>query len=562
MAHPQQTHTALSPSSTANSLSQQLTQHTLLLSITKPSDGFVSAHLFQSNRSLIITLTRSAKTKSCLPSPRKHQKGIDIDYRNLLNCQLTHQDRSTYNLTLSFLHSPHQQDQNLKLKTLTLTGTIEDTNDISQKVAQNWVENLLVRSYEFKGVPRSRRVLIIINPNSGSKKGVKAWSSVVEPILKASTAKYQVIFTTYSGHAGELAEKLDLDSVDVVSCVSGDGLVHEVLNGLGRRKSDFGAAMHKLALTSIPCGSGNALSTNHLGPQHARNVYLATLNVLKGTPVRLDLCSTTQMPDKPQEGQKNSEAIRYLSLLSTSFGMMAELDVGTERLRRLGSIRFVLGYLWGAVRNQQRKIRLDVQLVDKDKQEIKRKFEAYRQTLTQQSVDPNYVPTHPNHDLSDSSGLPPLKYGDIRTKIGSMEESSSANPWTTIKTDILSFHAGILPFMSQELLLFPAKIPGHDGTIDIILQRSDSVWKSLACMIGAETGGLFKNPNCEFMKVKAFRLTIDPEENPRSYVVVDGENMPYRSIQVEIHEKAFQSLSLNSDRCPYFGSIGVPGQIL
>lgn len=173
MAHPQQTHTALSPSSTANSLSQQLTQHTLLLSITKPSDGFVSAHLFQSNRSLIITLTRSAKTKSCLPSPRKHrqspsffliihkrsltqsiettEKGIDIDYRNLLNCQLTHQDRSTYNLTLSFLHSPHQQDQNLKLKTLTLTGTIEDTNDISQKVAQNWVENLLVRSYEFKG---------------------------------------------------------------------------------------------------------------------------------------------------------------------------------------------------------------------------------------------------------------------------------------------------------------------------------------------------------------------------------------------------------------------------
>lgn len=563
MAPPQEAHSALSPSSTANSLSQQLTQHTLLLSITKPYDGFVSAHLFQSSRSLTITLTRSTKTKSCLPSRRKHEKNIDIDYQNLLNCQLTHQEQSTYKLTLSFLHSPHEQDQNLKLKTLTLTGTIEDTNDNSQKVAQNWVENLLLRSYEFKGVPRSRRVLIIINPKSGSKKSLKAWSSVVEPILKASTAKYEVIFTTHSGHAGELGEKLDLDSVDVVSCVSGDGLVHEVLNGLGRRKSDFREAMHNLALTSIPCGSGNGLSANHLGPQHAKNVYLATLNVLKGTPVRLDLCSTTQMSE-PQEGQNNPEAVRNLSLLSIAFGIMAELDVGTEHLRRLGSIRFVLGYLWGAVRNQQRKIRLDVQLVDKDKQEIKRKFEAHRQTLTQQSVDPNYVPTHPHHDLvnSDSSGLPPLKYGDIRTKIGSVEESSSANTWTTIETDIVSFYAGVLPFMSEDLLLFPAKIPGHDGTIDIILQHSDSVWKSLACIIGAETGGLFKNPNCEFMKVKAFRLTINTEEKPRSYVVVDGENMPYRSIQVEIHEKAFQSLSLNSDRCPYFGSIGVPDQIL
>jgi hypothetical protein len=64
------------------------------------------------------------------------------------------------------------------------------------------------------------------------------------------------------------------------------------------------------------------------------------------------------------------------------------------------------------------------------------------------------------------------------------------------------------------------------------------------------------------MKVKAFRLTIDPEEKPRSYVVVDGEDLPYRSIQVEIHERAFQSLSLNTDTGPYFGSIGVPDQIL
>jgi sphingosine kinase len=180
---------------------------------------------------------------------------------------------------------------------------------------------------------------------------------------------------------------------------------------------------------------------------------------------------------------------------------MAELDVGTEHLRRLGSIRFVLGYLWGAIRNQQRRIRLDVQLVEKDKQEIRRTFEAQRQSLSQQAADPKYVPTHSGHSSfeADSNGLPPLKYGDITTDIDSAEESNSDHPWTTIETDIISFYAGILPFMSQELLLFPAKVPGHDGTIDITLHHSDSVWKTLACLVGAETGGLFKNKDvCSF----------------------------------------------------------------
>ncbi|KAA1100168.1 sphinganine kinase lcb4 [Puccinia graminis f. sp. tritici] len=570
MAQPQQSDSAPSPSSTANSLSQQLTQQTLLLSsLVGASGGYQRVSLLQSDRSLSLLFSHPKGRTSCLPfkaSRKNPENKIEIEYRNILNCQLNQQEQENYELKLSYLKS--SQDQNLKLKTLTLIGRIENENDTStdtQKLTQNWVENLLLRSYEFKGVPRSRRVLIVINPTSGSQKSVKIWKSVVEPILKASTANYEVIFTTHAGHAGELGEKLDLDSVDVVSCVSGDGLVHEILNGLGRRESDFGTAMEKLALTSIPCGSGNALSTNHLGPKHAKNVQLATLNILKGTPIRLDLCSSTQLSDEVQEGQKEPESIRKLSLLSTSYGIMAELDVGTEHLRRLGPIRFVLGYLWGAIRNRQRKIRLDVQLVEKDKTEIERNFRLLRETIKQESSDPNRTPTladdHQPAVEADSSGLPRLKYGDIRTKIDGSEDSNSTCPWTTIETDIVSFYAGILPFMSRELLLFPAKIPGRDGTIDITLQHSDSVWKSLACLIGAETGGLFKNPNCEFMKVKAFRLTFDSDEKNRSYVVLDGENLPYQSIQVEIHERAFQSLTLNSE-CPYFGSIGVADQIL
>ncbi|KAH9449807.1 hypothetical protein Pst134EB_020619 [Puccinia striiformis f. sp. tritici] len=96
---------------------------------------------------------------------------------------------------------------------------------------------------------------------------------------------------------------------------------------------------------------------------------------------------------------------------------MAELDVGTEHLRRLGPIK---------------------SLIHEDQQQ--------------------------SELGTDSNGLPTLKYGDIRSNLDS---SHNDDPH--------------------------AKVPGHDGSIDInSLQHSNGVWDSLACLIGAETGGLFK----------------------------------------------------------------------
>ena len=41
--------------------------------------------------------------------------------------------------------------------------------------------------------------------------------------------------TTHTGHAADIAQALDLAAYDAAVCVSGDGLPHEVFNGLGRR---------------------------------------------------------------------------------------------------------------------------------------------------------------------------------------------------------------------------------------------------------------------------------------------------------------------------------------
>jgi sphingosine kinase len=64
--------------------------------------------------------------------------------------------------------------------------------------------------------------------------------------------------TTHEGHAGEVVAALDPGSVDGVVCVSGDGLVNEVLNGLLRRDDDPRA--HQLPVGHVPAGSGNAIA--------------------------------------------------------------------------------------------------------------------------------------------------------------------------------------------------------------------------------------------------------------------------------------------------------------
>jgi sphingosine kinase len=66
------------------------------------------------------------------------------------------------------------------------------------------------------------------------------------------------------------------------------------------------------------------------------DVAAATLNAIKGRPMAIDLLSILQN-DK-----------RTFSFLSQAVGLMADVDLGTEHLRWLGSTRFMYGYLRGS----------------------------------------------------------------------------------------------------------------------------------------------------------------------------------------------------------------------
>jgi sphingosine kinase len=56
---------------------------------------------------------------------------------------------------------------------------------------------------------------------------------------------------------------LNTDDYDAVVTLSGDGLIHEVLNGFAHHRDT--AKAFRIPVAPIPAGSGNGLSLNLLG---------------------------------------------------------------------------------------------------------------------------------------------------------------------------------------------------------------------------------------------------------------------------------------------------------
>ena len=59
----------------------------------------------------------------------------------------------------------------------------------------------------------------------------------------------------------------------------------------------------------------------------------ATLNAIKGLPMKVDLFSFTQ------------NGSRTISFMAQTLGLMADLDLGTEHLRWMGDTRFTYGFI-------------------------------------------------------------------------------------------------------------------------------------------------------------------------------------------------------------------------
>ena len=106
--------------------------------------------------------------------------------------------------------------------------------------------------------PTEKPMLFLINPKSGSGKALSLFNEQVLPILKESGVEFEMVLTTRQNHGRELVAKEDVRRWKAIVIVSGDGLVHEVYNGLFER--DDWAQACQIPVGIIPGGSGNGLA--------------------------------------------------------------------------------------------------------------------------------------------------------------------------------------------------------------------------------------------------------------------------------------------------------------
>ncbi|KAG5984627.1 hypothetical protein E4U55_003960 [Claviceps digitariae] len=399
------------------------------------------------------------------------------------------------------------QPSKTAVKRETWTFDLANEAALESSVLEQFVSDVLARAYH--GSQLQRRAFVVVNPESGPGTALRKWKNDVLPLFEAARMVLEVATLKKGGEATELAEKIDLEKYDTIVACSGDGTPHEIFNGLAKRP-DAARALSQMAVSHIPCGSGNAMSCNLYGTHRAAPAALA---IIKGRVTPLDLISITQ-------GDR-----RFVSFLSQSLGIVAESDLGTEHLRWMGGTRFEVGVLMRVFRRRCYPCDLAVKVEVSDKKDIKT---HYKQRASEHAAqDTQDTATTNGVTDADTTGLPPLKYGTVQDPL--------PEGWELVKYDkIGNFYCGNMAYMAPAANFFPAAL-ASDGCMDLVTINGDlSPITATKVLYSVETGKFFDNTHVQYKKISAYRII--PRDQQDGYISIDGEQVPFEPFQAEIHQ--------------------------
>ncbi|CAD6186663.1 unnamed protein product [Caenorhabditis auriculariae] len=207
----------------------------------------------------------------------------------------------------------------------------------SRKEAESFAQTFKKRS-QHQSPPHlakkleSRKVLVLVNPFSGQKNALSLWKKFGDPVLKDAGIEFDLVLTEYAGHATELLRELDIDRYESVLVNGGDGLVAEVLSGLLRREDKKRAL--NLPILHLPGGTSNALAAAVCfacnEPFTARDYFIRECTLFACRPRYMPLC--LYKVDTEHDGVRDM-------FLSATWGLVADIDLASERFRWAGMIR-------------------------------------------------------------------------------------------------------------------------------------------------------------------------------------------------------------------------------
>ena len=422
--------------------------------------------------------------------------------------------------------------------------------------ASVWADEVMHAAY-----PRMqpyRRILVLCNPSSGRGHARKVLNSVVVPTLKAAGCHVTVLQTTARAHAYKESLSMDVSQYDVLACVGGDGTIHEVVNGLAAR-SDAGDVMQKLPIVPVPAGSGNGLFLSLHGVEHGFASAIACLTAIKGSPHAHELMTITQAASAfgtdsrwpytiRHRSADGTEYVQYYSFMSQAIGIMADIDIGTEKWRFIGDARFTIGYLLGVLINKPCAVHMDVVLGPHGTTSCAEMHERSVHASTNPSQGYPVLDPHTDvHAIQYGSVVDALPLDD--TPLDPSQPATPSSTWRRVQAVHSSIYAGKVPYVARTLMAFPYARP-DDHLLDVLIQdQRMPAWRKILATTHGESGDHIFDQGMHYFKVAALRITPQQPEKDRGrrYISVDGEQVPYTAFQAEVSPLHVLLLSLEDE---------------
>mmetsp|Transcript_30315 Transcript_30315/g.59466 ORF Transcript_30315/g.59466 Transcript_30315/m.59466 type:complete len:466 (+) Transcript_30315:35-1432(+) len=176
--------------------------------------------------------------------------------------------------------------------------------------------------------PRSasaiKKLKVIVNPNAGVRRGASNLD-ICKKIWEELSIEVIVVNTTHAGHAREIGRTENLDGIDALCAIGGDGTIHELVNGFMSRD-----VPSDVPLGFIPGGSGNSIMA-HFGTW---DVAEAACRIAAGEVNHMDIMEICTCGET------------IVSPHLVGFGLVGASGILAEDYRCLGPARYNIVALW------------------------------------------------------------------------------------------------------------------------------------------------------------------------------------------------------------------------
>lgn len=329
--------------------------------------------------------------------------------------------------------------------------------------------------------------------------------------------------------------------VDLVAFVGGDGTVFEGLQGLmdsclantsGQAPSASKLPHHHrpLPFVHVPGGSGNGLAASC----GLWDVETAAVAIVKGVMGKLDIASVLQPSAASDPSEQGLGGKRFYSFLSTVFGLLSNIDIGTEHLRWMGEARYTHKVIQEAMALRPYPCRVAYLPAS----------HGLNPSLSSESSQGHQVPGFPS-----GLPLPCLSQHKLLSSASKIDPLALPPNWRVLpRTDFNFLALYNAPFMATHARLNPRGSLSN-GTMDLLwaegLQGFMGRMQFLNMMLQSEEGGHVDLGFFNSEKVKAFAIEPLCED---TWLVVDGEVVERRTTWIEVHSSACDVIILPMDR--------------